>query len=448
MSTEGMPFHDLAAEQAVLGAMMLSADALAECLDMLTARSFLRAGHQIIFAAIAEMADEGLPVDAVTVRAELERRGELAKITGAPYLHTLIAAVPVAANAGWYGRQLLEHETRREVDAAGTHIQQIAQQPDMTREERIDAAYAALDRASGLTQVAPPMTAADLIDPLLESLAAGPDTTKGVLSGWRDLDEVIPGFRPGEITIVGARPGMGKSVVLLNVAANAAIKQRQTVLAVTLEMSREEYMERLLASQAGVDLRKLRDRTLDAADWDRIAKAHPDIQDAGTLVIEDTPELSVQGIRAKLRAMRRAGRPAALVTIDYLTLVTASGKRSESRQLEVSDISRRLKLLAREFGVPFLVAAALNRGPEQRSDHHPLMADLRESGAVEQDSDIVILLYRDDAYVEDSPHSGEIELIVAKNRQGPKTTVSLSFQGHYATVADMWTPAAQLGGAA
>lgn len=448
MSTEGMPSHDLAAEQAVLGAMMLSADALAECLDMLTARSFLRAAHQMIFTAIAEMADEGLPVDALTVRTELERRGELVKVTGAPYLHTLIAAVPVAANAAWYARQLLEHETKREVDAAGTHIRQIAQQPDMAREERIDAAYAALDQASGLTQVAPPMTAADLINPLLESLAAGPDTTKGVLSGWRNLDEVIPGFRPGEITIVGARPGMGKSVVLLNVAANAAIRQRQTVLAVTLEMSRDEYMERLLASHARVDLRKLRDRTLDADDWDRIAKAHPDIQDADTLVIEDTPELSVQGIRAKLRAMRRAGRPAALVTIDYLTLVTASGKRSESRQLEVSDISRRLKLLAREFGVPFLVAAALNRGPEQRSDHHPLMADLRESGAVEQDSDIVILLYRDDAYVEDSPRSGEIELIVAKNRQGPKATVSLSFQGHYATVADMWTPSSSLDGAA
>jgi replicative DNA helicase len=447
-----MPSHDLAAEQAVLGAMMLSADALAECLDILTARSFLRAGHQMIFTAIADMADEGLPVDPVTVRAELERRGELAKVTGAPYLHTLIASVPVAANAGWYARQLLEHETRREVDVAGTRIRDIAQQPDMTREERIDAAYAALDQASGAAQAAVSKTAADLIGPLLESLEAGTDTTRGVLSGWRDLDEVIPGFRPGEVTIIGARPSMGKSLVLLSVAAHAAIEQGQTVLAVSLEMSREEYMERLLAARAKVDLSKLRDRALDADDWARIAKAYPVIQDASTLIINDGPELSVQGIRAELRALRRAGRPAALVTVDYLTLVSGSSKRPESRQLEVSDTSRRLKLLAREFGIPILVGSQLNRGPEQRSDHRPLMADLRESGAVEQDSDIVILLYRDDAYVEDSPRSGEIDLIVTKNRQGPKATVTLAFQGHYATVADMyrepWTPSSPLDGAA
>jgi replicative DNA helicase len=397
------------------------------------------------------MADEGTPTDAVTVKAELERRGELAKITGAPYLFALIAAVPVAANAGYYARQLLEHEAKREVAAAAGQIALIAGAAEMTRTERIDAAYGALDQASGLAESGGSATAADLIGPLLESLEAGPDTTKGIMSGWRDLDELIPGFRPGEITVIGARPGMGKSVVLLNVAAQAAIRQRQTVLAVSLEMSRDEYMERLLAAEAQVSLSKLRDRTLDDSDWERIAKALPVIQDAETLVINDGPDLSVQGIRAELRAMRRAGHPAALVTIDYLTLVSGSSKRPESRQLEVSDTSRRLKLLAREFGIPILIGSQLNRGPEQRSDHRPLLADLRESGAVEQDSDIVILLYRDDAYVEDSPRTGEIDLIVAKNRQGPKATVTLAFQGHHAKCGDMyraWTPTDALDGAA
>lgn len=442
------PPHDTQAEQAVLGGMMLSGDALAECLDILSPAAFYLPAHQIVFEIIAALADNGQPVDAITVKAAAEQSAQLSKIGGAPYLHTLIAAVPVAANAVHYARQLLELQAKRDIGIAAVRIAQIAEAADMTRTERIDRAYQALDEASGVAEVTTSQTAAELIGPLLESLEAGPDTTRGILSGWNDLDEAIPGFRPGEITIIGARPGMGKSLILLNIAADAAIRQGQTVLAVTLEMSRDEYMERLLASRARVDLRKIRDRTLDQSDWDAIAKALPEIANADTLVIEDTPELSVQGIRAKLREMRRAGHPAAFVTIDYLTLVSASGKRSESRQLEVSDISRRLKLLAREFGIPFLVAAALNRGPEQRSDHHPLMADLRESGAVEQDSDIVILLYRDDAYVEDSPHSGEIELIVAKNRQGPKTTVTLAFQGHYATVADMWSPSSQLGGAA
>jgi replicative DNA helicase len=209
-------------------------------------------------------------------------------------------------------------------------------------------------------------------------------------------------------------------------------------------------MERLLAARAEVNLRRLRDRNLDNADWERIAKASADIRGADTLAIHDGPELSVQGIRAELRAMRRAGRPAALLLVDYLTLVEPG--KAENRQLEVSGISRKLKLLAKEFGIPVLVAAALNRGPEQRSDHHPLKADLRDSGSLEQDSDIVILLYRDDEYFEDSPHSGEIELIVAKNRQGPKATVTLAFQGHYAKVAPMyqepWSPSSPLDGAA
>jgi replicative DNA helicase len=423
---------------AVLGGMMLSQDALGDCLDMLTPGSFLRPAHQIIFEVISALADEGKPTDPVAVETEVNHRGQLSKVGGADYFHDLIASVPLAANAPFYGRALLERQTSRDLALAASRIGQIAAEPDMARTERIDAAHQALDEVTGTAVKTGGVPASELVHPLLEALAAGPDNSKGIPSGWHDLDEVIPGFRPGEITIIGARPGMGKSVVLLNIAANAAMKLSRTVLAVSLEMSRSEYMERLLAAHARVSLTKLRDGTLDEADWAAVRHAQGPLFDADKLIIHDGPELSVQGIRAELRAMRRAGRPADLVTVDYMTLVSGTSKRPESRQLEVSDISRRLKLLAREFEVPILVGSQLNRGPEQRSDHRPLLADLRESGSVEQDSDIVILLYREDAYVEDSPRSGEIDLIVAKNRQGPKATVTLAFQGHYATVADMY----------
>lgn len=435
--------HDIAAEQAVLGGMMLSDPVLGECLDILTPGSFFRAGHQMVFAAIAAIADAGQPVDAVTVKAELERRRELGKMGGAPYLHTLLAACPAAVTAPHYARRLLELQARRDFGEAGPRITQLAASPDITRTELIDRAYQALDEASGVAEVTGSVTAADLIVPMLDSLEAGPDEAMGIPTGWRDLDEVIPGFRPGEVTIIGARPSTGKSVILLNIGAYAALCLGKQILAVTLEMSRSEYMERLLSAEAGVDLTRIRERQLDDADWAKIRKAEPVIRDARELAMHDGPALSVAGIRAELRAMRRAGRPAELLTVDYLTLVE-SAKRSENRQVEVSEISRKLKLLAKEFGIPVLAAAALNRGPEMRSDHRPLMADLRDSGSLEQDSDIVILLYREDQYEPESPRAGEIDLIVAKNRQGPKTTVTLAFQGHYARCKAMyrqtWTP--------
>ena len=231
---------------------------------------------------------------------------------------------------------------------------------------------------------------------------------------------------------------MGKSVVLLNVAAHAAIRLRKNVLAVTLEMSREEYMERLLAAEAGVDLTHIRERRLTDDDWDRVAKAITVLSEADTLRIHEGPDLSAQGIRAELRAMRRAGKPADLLTVDYLQLMEGSGRDRESRQLEVSGMSRSMKLLAKEFGLPVLIGSQLNRGPEMRSDHRPVAADLRESGAVENDADIVVLLYREDAYVDDSPRAGEIDLIVAKNRQGAKSTATLAFRGHLARCSDLY----------
>jgi len=448
---EELPRHDIKTEQAVLGAMMISADVLGECLGMLTDRSFLRPAHQIILEAMTFLADEGIPVDALTLKAELERRRQLEAVSGAPYLVTLMEAPPVAANGVHYARELLALQSQRDTERLSVQVRQMAADPSLSPRERMDAISAAVDALTDTAGGSETATAAELIGPLMDALERGPEAVSGIPSGWADLDRLVPGFRPGEVTVVGGRPGMGKSVILLNVAAHAAMRLGRTVLAVTLEMSRDEYMERLLAAEANVDLTRIRERALTDQDWDRVARAHGQISAADTLRIHEGPDLSVRGIEAELRAMRRAGRPADLLTVDYLQLMESSSGKPESRQLEVSGMSRSLKLLGKRWGIPVLVGSQLNRGPELRVDKRPLMADLRESGAVENDADIVILLYRDDAYVEDSPASGEIELIVAKNRQGPKATATLAFRGEVARCADLyrepgpgWTPASVL----
>jgi replicative DNA helicase len=232
---------------------------------------------------------------------------------------------------------------------------------------------------------------------------------------------------------------MGKSVVMLNVAVHAAVHLGLPVLVATLEMTAEECVERILAYKADVSLRKIRTHMLDERDWSHLAKAHTRLTGCGNLLINDDPYMSVQGIRSDLRAMRRAGSPAALVVVDYLGLVKGDGKAA-NREREISEFSRGLKLLAKEFKVPVIVGSQLNRGPELRADHRPLPADLRDSGSVEQDSDIVILLYRDDVYESESARAGEIDFIVAKNRQGALGTVTLAFRGDFAMCAEMYRP--------
>lgn len=385
------------------------------------------------------MADRGEPADAITVKAELEHRGALLKIGRAEYLHTLIACVPSAGSAGWYAGRVRECAIRWRLVEASDRIRQAALAGGTDLAERVDAAYRIIDEAAGTIAPGGARSIADLVGAVLDALEKGPDQVQSVRSGWSDLDGLVPGFRPGEMITVGGRPGMGKSVVMLNIAVRAGVTFNRPVLVCTLEMSAEECIERVLAFDGGVDLRKIRARLLDETDWDRLAGSYSRLTAAGNLMIDDDPYMSVQTIRSDLRAMARAGHPAELVVVDYLGLMGKRGK-SESREREVSEISRGLKLLAKEFKVPILVGSQLNRGPEMRSDHRPLPADLRDSGSVEQDSDIVILLYREDAYEQETARAGEIDLIVAKNRQGALGTATLAFRGHYAMCDEMWNP--------
>ena len=427
---------DIDAEMVVLGSMIQSPAAIDDCAWPVAARDFTRPAHREIFGAVLDVADWGNVHGLVTVKAALERRGTLAKCGGAVYLHTLVESVPSAASAAWYAERVRECAVRWRLAEAGARMRSAALSGRADFADRVEQVYRVLEEASGEAAPAGGQLAADLIGPLLQRIEDGPDTRTGITTGWPDLDRLVPGLQPGEMITVGARPGVGKSAVMLNMATHAALGLGVPVLMCSLEMSRAECMERLLASVGRVDLRHIRANQFDDQDWDRAQKAHQRIAEATGLIIEDSPYTGIQGIRTALRGMRRAGTPAQLVVVDYLQLMTEPG-RTESRQAEVSALSRSLKLLAKEFEVPVVVGSQLNRGPEQRSDKRPQPSDLRESGSVEQDSDIVILLYREDAHDKESPRAGEIDLIVAKNRQGAQGTVTLTFQGHYARCAEM-----------
>lgn len=433
-----LPPHDIDAEKACLGAMLLSAEALAECLELLTAEAFLRPAHQLILAAIAALADRGEPVDWLTVKAELERRGNLPQAGGPLATHDLKEAVPSAAQGAWYARRLLELQSQRDHAVLGRRILQLAADSGLSASERHEQASVLVEEISDPGPRDGPVTAAALIGPLMEALEAGPDSVPGLPFGWADVDEIIPGMRGGEVTVVGGRPGMGKSVVLLNAAAHAALRLGVHVLAITLEMSKAQYMDRLLAAEGNIELSRIRERNLTDADWDRAAKASAVIREASTLHILRSSEMSPQRIRAELRALRRAGTPAGLVTLDYLQLMESAMMR-ESRQLEVAGLSRALKNISGDEDIPFLVGSQLNRGPDLRSDHRPTMADLRESGAIENDADNIILLYRDEKYRPESAHAGEIDFIVEKNRQGVEgKTATLAWRGSYARCDDLF----------
>jgi replicative DNA helicase len=434
---ERTPPHDIGAEQCVLGGMMLSQDVIAEVSEVLRAQDFYRPAHQVIYDAILDLYGRNEPADPVTVAAELTRANETTRTGGAPYLLKLINVVPVASNATFYAKTVRSCSQQRSLEEAGAKIFQIGGDARLGMTERIDQAWSELEHAVGGTGpdgVAEPV--ADLLPGYLDDLE-NTEAQDVVATGWMDLDSLLAGgLRPGQLVIVGARPAVGKSVVLLNIAHHVAIKLGGYALVGSLEMSKKELLDRLVSRQGRVGLRCLRLKNLGPDEWARVTKAVSVLGAESKLLLDDRPGLGIAHLRSQLRAMAHAGKPARVVCVDYLQLMT-SGQKSENRQVEVGQLSRALKLLAQEFNVPVVVASQLNRGVEGRADKKPSMSDLRESGSIEQDADIVILLHREDAYDKESPRAGEIDLIVAKHRAGPTATITAAFQGHYCRVADM-----------
>ena len=430
----GMPAHDLATEQAVLGAMMLSEMALAHCLTVLTEKAFLRPAHQIVLGALRSLADQGSAADPITVRGELERTGEITRMGGPLYLHTLMEACPIALNAPLYAARLLDFQGRRDSELLAERIRQLAEAAELSPQERFDAIYAATDDAIGHSGavVAETVAADELFIEAAERIDAG-EVPGTVELPWADMRHLVRRLRPGQLVTVAARPSLGKSAIAHDIARHTAIRQQLTTVLFTMEMDRHEVMSRLIAAEAGVPLKAITDGEVGARDWDRIARAAPRFADC-RLIIDDTPQISLAQIRARLRAMKRRD-PAQLAIVDYLQLMDGGG--GENRQREVSRLVGGLKGIAREFHLPVVMLCQLNRGPEGRHDKRPYLSDARESGAVENDSDIAILIHRPDYYDPLDVRAGEADLIVDKHRNGPRATVTVAFQGEYGRFVDM-----------
>jgi replicative DNA helicase len=434
---ERTPPHDIAAEQCVLGGMLLSKDAISDVLDVIKSGDFYRPAHQIVYDIVLDLYGRGEPADAVTVAAELTRRGDIARMGGAPYLHTLIASVPTAANAGYYARIVRERSILRRLVEVGTRIVQLGYSGDGDADELVDRAeaeiYGVTDRRvsedyAPLSEIMP-----GALDEI-EAISSRDGSLTGVPTGFADLDALTNGLHPGQMVVIAARPAIGKSTLALDLARAAAIHGGLTTVVFSLEMSRNEITMRLLSAEARVSLQAMRTGKLGDDDWTRLARRMSEVADS-PLFIDDSPNMSMMEIRAKCRRLKQR-HDLRMVIVDYLQLMS-SPKRVENRQQEVSELSRSLKLLAKELGVPVVALSQLNRGPEQRSDKRPMLSDLRESGSIEQDSDMVILLHREDAYEPESPRAGEADFIVAKHRNGPTTTVTVAFQGHYSRFVDM-----------
>ncbi len=431
------PPQDLVAEQSVLGGMMLSKDAIADCVEVLRGIDFYRPAHESIYEAIIDLYGRGEPADAVTVSDELTKRGEISRIGGPAYLHTLIQSVPTAANAGFYAEIVRERAVLRRLVDAGTKIVQLGYSNDGEVEDLVNAAqaevYAVSERRTAEDYVALKDIIEGTVDEI-ESAGHRGEGMTGVPTGFYELDELTQGLHGGQMIVIAARPAMGKSTFALDWARSAAIKHNMTTVFFSLEMGRNEIAMRLLSAEATIGLQDLRKGTIKDEQWGKIATTMGRMNDA-PLFIDDSPNMSLMEIRAKCRRLKQR-HDLKLVVLDYLQLMS-SGKRVESRQQEVSEFSRALKLLAKELNVPVVALSQLNRGSEQRTDKRPQVSDLRESGSIEQDADMVILLHRDDVYDKESARAGEADVIVAKHRNGPTKTLVVGFQGHYSRFNNM-----------
>ncbi len=429
--------QDLTAEMCVLGGMLLSKDAIADVVEMLRAADFYKPAHSDVYDVILDLYGKGEPADPVTVGSELGKRELLGRVGGLAYLHTLMSSVPTAANASYYARIVAEKAVLRRLVEAGTRIVQLGYSPSADVDDVVDRAqqyvYDVTERRTSEDYV----RLEELLQPTLdeiESIGAHDGSLTGCPTGFADLDSLTNGLHPGQMVVVAARPGLGKSTLALDFARSASVRHGLASVVFSLEMSKTEIVMRMLSAEARVNLHNMRTGRLSEDDWIRLATRIGEVASA-PLFIDDSPHVSMVEIRAKARRLKQR-HDLRLIVVDYLQLMY-SPKKSDNRQQEVADISRSLKLLAKELEVPVVALSQLNRASEQRADKRPQLSDLRESGSIEQDADVVVLLHREDAFERESPRAGEADFIVAKHRNGPTGTVTVAFQGHYSRFVDM-----------
>ena len=437
--TAPVPPQNLEAEESVLGAMMLSPGAIGAVSEVLDASDFYRESHAVIYRAALALYAKGEPVDAITLVDELEERGELEAAGGRVRIHELAALVPASANAGHYARIVREMATLRGLIRAGGEIAQLGWERPGETTDLVDRAEQVVFDLSQSRVSSEFSHIEELLKDSFERITAlyeaGADVT-GTPSGFRDLDRLTSGFQPGNLIIVAARPSMGKSGLGLCMAANLAVRAEVPTALFTLEMSKAEVTQRLMCSEAKVESQRLRTGKLGADDWPRLTAACDRLAKA-PIYVDDQGSITMMEIRSKARRLKSREQDLGLIVVDYLQLMT-SGSNVESRVQEVSQISRSLKVLARDLDVPILAMSQLSRAVEQRHDKRPILSDLRESGSIEQDADLVMFIYRDEYYLgEESDQQGIAEVILAKHRNGPTGTIKLSWLRRYAKFADL-----------
>lgn len=438
METIGrIPPHNIEAEQAVLGCMLLDADIIPTVTELIRSEDFYREDHREICEAILDITEKAGPIDIITVSEQLQLRGTLDQAGGLDYLASIAGAVPTTANAKHYAKIVEEKSLLRKLIKASSEI------AAMSFDASDEAVYV-LDKAEksifDILQKRSTQGFTHIKDVLLdtfnrlEELYNSKSYITGIPTGFTDLDLKTAGLQNSDLILIAARPGMGKTAMALNIAQYAAVQKHVPVAIFNLEMSKDQLVNRMLSSEVMVDSQKMRTGKLEDDDWNKIAQALAPLSEA-PIYIDDTPGISVMDIRAKCRRLKLE-KNLGLVVIDYLQLMQGRG-RSENRQQEVSEISRSLKILAKELNVPVVTMSQLSRGPESRNDHRPMLSDLRESGAIEQDADIVMFLYRDDYYNAETEKKNIAEVIIAKHRNGSTGTIELRWFGEYTKFANL-----------
>jgi replicative DNA helicase len=444
-----LPPHHVESEQSVLGGLMIDNEAWDKVADAVTEDDFYRRDHRVIFRAISRLAASNQPFDVVTLSESLDSHGELEEAGGLSYLSTMARNTPSAANIQSYARTVRERSVLRQLIQVGVQISNNGYSPEGRQvTELLDEAERLVfqiaeqgnrgrqsfsDMKQLLNQVV------DRIDKLFQKGSA----ITGVPTGFTDLDDLTAGLQSGDLVIVAGRPSMGKTTFAMNIAEHVAIKEGMPVAIFSMEMPDEQLIMRMLSSLGSINQTRVRTGRLEDDDWPRITSAINMLQGA-SLFIDDTPALTPAEVRARARRLMREQGQLGLIVLDYLQLMSVGGS-TENRATEISEISRNLKALAKELKVPIIALSQLNRAVEQRTDKRPMMADLRESGAIEQDADVIIFIYRDEVYNEDSPDKGKAEIIVAKQRNGPIGTKYLTFLGKY-TRFDNFAPDYQYSG--
>ncbi|OGR32714.1 MAG: replicative DNA helicase [Desulfuromonadales bacterium GWD2_61_12] len=440
LSTHRLPPQSLEGEMSVLGGVMLENEALNRALEILRPDDFYRESHRKIFNALIELSERGEPADLVTVTAQLQSAGDLDAVGGSSYLATLVDYVPTAANIAHYSRLVKEKAVTRRLISVATEIATRGYDGGEV-EKTLDWAEKSIFEITGMKTRPSYFSTKEIMKDTfktIERLFDRKELVTGVPTGFHDLDQMTAGFQPGDLVIIAARPSMGKTAFVLNLVENAAVHNAQPVPTIifSLEMSKEQLVQRMLCSISRVDASRLRTGHLGESDWPKLTNGAGLLAEA-PIYIDDTPSISVLELRAKARRLK-AEQNLGLVVVDYLQLM--QGHNAENRQQEISEISRSLKALAKELKLPVIALSQLNRSLENRTDKRPIMADLRESGAIEQDADVIAFIYREAVYCEacksrekvcDKQHEKDAEIVIGKQRNGPIGTVHLTFRGEY-----------------